>query len=328
VVATIRKFLIYVWDTIASLKVAIILFILIIAASMAGTLTSYDVYHAGWFAALLSLFGVNLLACTAQRIARKKARVGSLISHVGILVILIGVIVGAVSGQEGHIAISEGETLGSYQTDSGNRNLPFQIRLDDFEVRWNDKTAHQLHVNIVDSGVSKSIAVQPGKTYAVEGTDYTLDISRYVPDLYVDENRQVASRSENPANPALLVIIKRGEATENRWVFANHPDLKMSGDDNIAMKYRFERKAVDFKSTITLLDDGQKPATHVLEVNHPLTHKGYSLYQAHFDPDRLQWTGFDVVRDPGVNVVFAGILLLNAGVFLALYRRSKKSQTP
>ena len=315
------------FDAVASTVFAVVLFVLIIAASLAGTFTTYDVYHSGWFAGLLAAFGMNLAACTIKSLIARRARAGSLVTHLGLLVILAGVIVGAFSGVQGHLALSEGETRGEFEVDGAWKKLPFKVRLDDFEIGWNEADQHRLTVTVADAKVSRTLSVKPGMTYEIPGTGYDVQVGRFVPDLYVDRDMKVASRSDEPRNPAIEVVLRHDGKTEKRWVFAAHPDFSMALDNNIAVVYNFDRKAVDFKATVTITDEGSKPFSGEIRVNHPLKHRGYALYQAHFDPRRPGWTGLDVVSDPGVNVVFIGIALLNIGVFLVLYRRFRKSKS-
>lgn len=67
-----------------------------------------------------------------------------------------------------------------------------------------------------------------------------------------------------------------------------------------------------------LLLDGE-PA--VVEVNAPLRHKGYSIYQEGYDTQRGSYTVLLVVRDGWLRVVWCGIALLALGSLLILFRR-------
>ncbi len=321
----IRKTVRRLWETLASVEMAAVLFVLIIAAALAGVFTSYDVYHASWFAGLLAAFGINLFACTAQRISAGKVRIGSLLSHLGILVILAGVIVSAMLSERGQISISEGETLNAYSTGRRVNRMPFGIRLDDFNLEWKNQTPHEIEIVVRDARVRQSLDVDVGGIYDIASSGYSIEVMRFVPDLFVDSGMNVVSRSDNPGNPALLVRISRGDKVEARWLFARYPDFTMERDGNIGLAYKFGKSPGDFKSTVTIFDEGKGRLTGTIEVNHPLKYRGYSFYQANYDPASLQWTGLEVVRDPGVHVVFAGILLLNLGVVIMLYRRSVKS---
>lgn len=81
------------------------------------------------------------------------------------------------------------------------------------------------------------------------------------------------------------------------------------------------RAVKNYKSKITVLEQGRAALEKTIEVNRPLKYKGYTLYQASYDRDEFKWSGLDVVKDPGVPFVFAGFILLNAGVMLSFYFR-------
>lgn len=84
------------------------------------------------------------------------------------------------------------------------------------------------------------------------------------------------------------------------------------------------RTVKNFKSKITVLEQGRAALEKTIEVNRPLKYKGYAFYQASYDRDEFKWSGLDVAKDPGAPFVFTGFILLNAGVMLAFYFRPKR----
>ena len=59
-------------------------------------------------------------------------------------------------------------------------------------------------------------------------------------------------------------------------------------------------------------------------MNKPLRWKGFTLYQAGYDPENPGYSSLLVSHDPGVPLVYAGFLLLTAGLiwtFLRSFRR-------
>lgn len=311
----------------ASVKLAVVILVLIVAASIAGTGTRYDVYHSWWFTVLLALFGANLVACTILGIARGTTRAGSLITHIGILVVLAGVILGSILGVRGMLSLEAGDISDTFTVNGVKARLPFQVRLDEFSIDWEKGAPHVLHVGVMDAGVRTTINIEPGKTFDVSGSGYSIEVSRFVPDLFVDREKGIVSRSDNPANPAMLLMIHHAGEVEKRWVFSAHPEFSMARDRNIDIHYRHEAKPLDFASRVTILDPDGATTHAVIKVNQPRKHRGWSIYQTSFDMARPGWTGLEVVHDPGVEIVFLGIALMNLGVFLVLHRRFSKSAT-
>ena len=87
-----------------------------------------------------------------------------------------------------------------------------------------------------------------------------------------------------------------------------------------------------YKSTVAVVEDGKEVLTRAIEVNTPLSYKGYTFYQLSYNPEDLSWTLLQVVRDPSVPIVYTGFLLMMAGLttvfcvgpYLEDQRRRKK----
>jgi cytochrome c biogenesis protein ResB len=75
----------------------------------------------------------------------------------------------------------------------------------------------------------------------------------------------------------------------------------------------------NFKSTFALIDAGRPLGEQSAAVNRPLKFKGYTFYQSGYDPNDLSWTSLEVVRDPGVRLVYLGFILLISGLFTVFY---------
>ena len=69
-----------------------------------------DIYGTPWFACLLGLLGVNLLASMLGRWPWSKHHVGFVAAHVGILLVLVGSLVSLYRGLDSSMALYEGET--------------------------------------------------------------------------------------------------------------------------------------------------------------------------------------------------------------------------
>lgn len=100
-----------------SLKLAMLLFIVIIGASILGTIeeSRFDarvaqdkIYHATWFTFWLALLCINLAAATLTRWPWRKRHTGFIITHAGIILLLIGSIIGKHFGIEGSMTLRVG----------------------------------------------------------------------------------------------------------------------------------------------------------------------------------------------------------------------------
>jgi len=158
-----------------------------------------------------------------------------------------------------------------------------------------------------------------------------------VPDFVVDtETREVTSRSEEARNPAILVAVTGPGYANHRWLFARFPDFVMheadgepAGADPLKMIYASAapseaapaqgERVKSFRSTLDVIENGAAVETRTVEVNGPLSLRGFRLYQSGYNPDDLAWTSLEVVRDPGVPLVYAGFAFMLIGLFIVFY---------
>lgn len=116
---TMLPFLRALYRFLASLKLAVLLLVMLMAVLAAATYyeSVYDartaqhlVYGSAWFAGFLFLLGVNVFCAAAVRYPWKFHQVGFLVTHSGILVILAGSFVTMLWGVDGQMALTEGQS--------------------------------------------------------------------------------------------------------------------------------------------------------------------------------------------------------------------------
>lgn len=172
---------------------------------------------------------------------------------------------------------------------------------------------------------------------AGEDEAFRVKILRYVPDFTIDmSTRQVSSRSEDPNNPAILVAVQGADYENQLWLFARFPDFGLHGSADphgrpMPLRLRYDNHVVprpkppptgpikNFRSTLKIIEAGAVVRTPQVEVNRPFRYKGYSFYQSGYNPRDLSWTSLQVVRDPGVPLVYTGFVLMVGGLFLVFY---------
>ena len=396
----------------ASVKLAIVLFILITLASILGTLIPQGrsaaeyaarygglsglfvslqltrLYQSFWYLALLLLFGLNTVVCTLSRFGPKCRRAfgpmaatdaqnlmtlkvksrfrlalpidaakdriagllrsrhyilaesgrangiillarkrrmglfGSDIVHLGLLVILIGGFTSGLGGRRADVPLLEGQT-------ADIPHAAFQVRLDKFETEYyprgevkdwkstvtvlengapvltrvvevNHPLAYggysfyqtsygwdwerpRLELEVrkrADPAFSKTVALKVGERMPVDDADFDhVVVRQFIPDFVIGEGNKVQSRSQEPNNPAALVEAWRGEER----VFGGWIFAKFPdfGQGHVA---------------------GQSALAFVLK---KYTAAPYSVLEA--------------AKDPGVNFIWLGCLLVMVGFFLAFY---------
>lgn len=308
------------------------------------------IFYSWWFVALLFALAATLMVCSRRRFqtmmhvsGAARLRVsGSFITHISLLLILAGGVIRVIWGQKGMIQFREGQVIHQAEGGDGVIELPYALRLTKFDlefhkvagvqpadklfVRWEDRDIQlefPLDLN-VDHPVVAKTAVTGGPS------SYVVTLLRVVPDFSMDgSSGEVVSRSDYPNNPAVQIRVVGGGTTNTQWVFARFPDF--GGHDSVAggMPLEFRYMAVPpsgmggaqgpikaFKSTVDVLENGVVTATRTIEVNVPFTWKGFTFYQTSYNPDDLAWSALQVVRDPGIPLVYAGFILMMVGLSL------------
>lgn len=316
------------WKSLGSAKLAIALMTAIVIASIAGTLCPPEragdlVFGTWWFRGAMALLCVNIVACTLSRGRVTLLRLGSFLAHVSVLLILAGAIYGGLRGEKGSLALGVGESSDIVAIDEYQAfPLGFTVRLDDFQVERDCKeVTPRLTVLRGRSEPLSTLDVTEGATSRIPPYQFT--ILRYYPDFLMSE-KGPTSRTAYPNNPAAEILVKTDQGEKKRWVFAKYPDFgENHGDVGDSLGFSLEAgssgRIKQFKSRLTFVEAGHDVRSEEIWVNHPARYRGYTFYQSSYDQERESWSGLQVVRDPGVPVVYAGFAVQIAGVVLIIF---------
>ena len=322
-----KPFASWVFDKLASVKFAVTVVIVIAAVCVAGTLQpKANVFSAWWFIGLLCVLSASVAVCSTRRFATVRRTIGfargrafgSMLTHISFLLILAGAVIRGVWSEKGVVEFREGQTVAQFVNERGSQPLPFAIHLTKFEIeKYDQQKPEQLLVSWPEKNLKAVLPVQ--LDVEQKFGEFTLNVLRYVPDFVVDmQTREITSRSNQPRNPAILVAVTGPTYSNHRWVFAKFPDF---GHEKTASPLQMAYVATgddgsikSFKSTVQL-PDGE----HTLEVNRPLSYGGYTFYQSGYNPNDPSYTSLQVVKDPGVPIVYAGFSLMIVGLFIVFY---------
>jgi hypothetical protein len=88
-----------------------------------------------------------------------------------------------------------------------------------------------IELTIPETGEKKTYPAEVGSKSRVEGTDYNVEVLRYVPDFLIDTaTGQVTTRSQLPNNPAVRVRIDGPAGPQETWLFAKFPTMHAAGE--------------------------------------------------------------------------------------------------
>ncbi len=315
----------------AVLWIGLALIILLIFLSIYGAFIGAERAKSLFNSLPLSLYWIALtvLLIGGILIFRRLIHVrGLLFIHAGCVLILVGAILGSQAGHKiqqnlfgidkipaGKMLIYEGQSENRVLLEDGEQigELPFHVKLKDFRIVYYKPDFLQVQTR---QGKRWRIPVEIGKEIPLNGDGDTIKI------LQVFENFKLKSEdgkyvpyddSQPGTNPTVEVGIKAPDGQViTRYVFE-----RFSGhiypDDNYELSY--QRVISDYVSELQIIRDNEVIAQKDIEVNYPLHFDGYHFYQADYDKQAGQYTVLMVVSDTGLNFVYAGFLMLCAGVF-------------
>jgi len=184
--------------------------------------------------------------------------------------------------------------------------------------------------------------------YAHPWLDYRFKVAAYVPKAKVVQ--EVIGRSDEVRSEALHLVAREGDRVAEDWVGIGDRVNLVLGDDPIAVEYKQSEYALPF--TVKLLDfrkitypgidmaagfesdveltDAERGIILIrkIEMNEPLKHRGFSLFQSSFIPGAVETTVLSVRNDPGTPLVYTGFLIVIFGVASMFVLRARSAKSP
>lgn len=278
-------------------------------------------FGSGTFAVIIAFLFLNILIGLITSSQRGSAEIRFILIRTGALLVLLGAFLGSFLGQRGYIQLYEGQKTGEFTTKDGPPLAPgFVLRLDRFSVERYPEGALELGIS---AGSDAGLRIYPAALGLWTGPEEMRVLPlRYLPDFKITADGDIISASPNPNNPALEVEVEAGGEKEKGWLFARFPHFPPVGlsrtlrAGRIVFFDRRSEKIKSYRSEVTILEDDSPAASGTVEVNRPFRFKGYRIYQSKYDPVGWQWSGLELVRDPGLPLVYCGFIFLAVGITL------------
>ncbi len=308
----------------------ILLIILSIIAAFAGARHAKELFNS----LPLKIFWVCwLMSIIAGLIAFKRLRkkIELLIIHISILLIIVGSMLSSKTGhnlwekitgakriRQAGMVIFEGTKENRVVVQPGNRiaTLPFYIKLNDFRITY------------YKPGFV-SILTEDNRFYRVPtiaGNGIFIDKIGFLRITRVFKNfkiRLTASRpiavesSSRGKNPAVeLELIKPDGQSETYYIFERFPAFSKMPKH---LKIAYQHDIKEYISDVQVIKNNRVILTKSIRVNHPLHFGGYHFYQQSYDEKAGRYTVLLVVSDLGLNIVWAGYILLAVGLCWLFY---------
>ncbi|KJR96390.1 MAG: hypothetical protein VR65_28045 [Desulfobulbaceae bacterium BRH_c16a] len=248
------------------------------------------------------------------------SRLGAYLVHISILVIFLGALIGSSFGFKASVMVPEGETataIYSLNDEQAPIPLPFKLRCDAFDIEYYDNGMPKEYrsdlVALEDDRVvmKKRITVNDPLSYA----GLTFYQSSYEPmqDQYVVEastqsiskenNRQTMINQKFYAEPRKRQALKDKQMLEILETGADghgHGPYKIWFDDEMGEPIQF---FAEDKKSVTI-------------------ERGDLSYS--FTVKQRYATGLQVVKDPGVWIVYVGFALMLFGLYVAFFMSHRR----
>jgi hypothetical protein len=126
---------------------------------------------------------------------------------------------------------------------------------------------------------------------------------------------------EIPAQVEVEVRSAEGEGT-HRFDEREGGSLQLP-DGKTVLSYERKEEVKEYRSRLSVLAGGRPVTEKTIEVNDPLTWGGWSFYQSNYRREDLTYSGIQVVSDPGLPLVWAGLFAMCVGIAFIYYIRPR-----
>lgn len=268
------------------------------------------------------------------------SRLPFLFNHLGLFTAMLGATLGSADMLRLRMTARTGQAEWRATDDRGNMHeLPLAVELRHFTI---DEYPPKLM--LMDNKTGKILPEKRPAHFLLEPgvkqgnlTDWHVEIREDLPmaaTFFSADSVRYTRFDSMGATYAVYVKAthrKSGRTVEG-WVSCGsfafpHKAQRLDDEVSLVMPAREPRR---FASEVTLYTQSGISDTATIEVNKPLELEGWKIYQLSYDESKGRWSDisvFELVRDPWLPVVYAGIgsmLLGAAGMFAFAGRRRKE----
>ena len=261
-----------------------------------------------WPFVLLYFWMVTVLGLTIFRASFpfRIGRLSFLLNHVGLLVALITATLGNADMQRLKMTTRMGNAEWRATDDKGKLiELPLAIELKDFTI---DEYPPKLKL-FVEQSIPMAASVATEDT--LKFTDFHSMGATYA--VY------------------LKAVNRKNQQTKEGWVSCGsflfpYKALRLDSLTSLVMP---EREPQRFASEVKVYTQEGTIMESTIEVNRPMEIAGWKIYQLSYDESKGRWSDisvFELVRDPWLPVVYAGIIMMMLGAICLFVNAQKRKE--
>ena len=296
-----------------------------------------------WTFIFVSYFNLIILGFTILKRTRRKFRwqdIGFYLNHVGLFLAFMGGMLGSADVSRLRMTVTEGNIEWRAEDERSNIiDLPIAIQLDTFMIE-----EYPPKLMLVDLETGKVLPENRPVSYVFEGENkstklmgYNIDILSHLPNAAImrdSVNSFAVPYNSEGATHAIKVRVSSEEMDDPivGWVSNGsfmfpHSVAYINEKIAVAMPVQEVKK---YTSHVHVFTEKGNAKEAIIEVNKPLSIDNWKIYQLSYDQSRGKYSKtsvFELVSDPWLPIVYAGIIMLLAGSFYLFIVGPKKRKS-
>ena len=296
---------------------------------------------ASWPFVLLYFWMVTILGLTILRagFSLKVSRISFLLNHIGLFIALITATLGNADMQRLKMTTRMGSAEWRATDDKGQQiELPLAIELKDFTI---DEYPPKLM--LIDNETGRTLPEKSPEHVLLEegvikGTlqDWQLTIEQSIPmaaSVATEDTVKFTKFYSMGATYAvyLKAVNQKNQTTKEGWVSCGsflfpYKAIRLDSLTSLVMP---EREPQRFASEVKIYTQEGTITEGTIEVNRPMEIEGWKIYQLSYDETKGRWSDvsvFELVRDPWLPFVYAGIIMMMAGAVCLFVSAQKRKE--
>lgn len=290
------------------------------------------------FVLLYVLLVLNLSMVTARRMLTFKWRdYAFYFNHLGLLLLLIAAGVGAADLRRYVMHVQEDTTEWRVFNDAGDMlELPVAIHLNDFYMEEYIPKLAIIDKNTGESYPQGSPEIWQIDTVKTRGeiAGWKLEVQEYIHEAIRNSDSTYRHVPMPGSCPAVKVRVTNPPVDFDRsgWVCGgNFAQLYMTMELNEHLSLVMTRPEPKLyrSEVVVYTQESEKSIPAIIEVNKPLKVDNWYIYQYSYDSDMGKAStssSFELVYDPWLSWVYAGLWMFIAGSVLLIWEGNKKSK--
>lgn len=281
-----------------------------------------------FFIILIYFLVVLGLVILRKLIPLKRKNAGFLLNHTGLWIVVFAAGLGNADLKRLVMETKVNNTVwNAFDRNSRVHEIPLAVKLIKFDIE-----AYNPRIAVVDKQTGKVsgtdikdiTTIEKGKQIRFSG--YNITINEFYKDSYWFENSYKPINITGAAPAALISAVNTNSGdTIEGWTtsgsFKIKPQSLLLDDRHLLVMFPPEPKRFSSEVQIYTKSGLNKKAT--IEVNKPYKIIGWNLYQLGYNEQMGKWSDISIielVRDPWLPVVYAGVFMLIAGAVFMFWQ--------